>query len=110
MLQKATLYLLLLFSFTLLGCIDSIKKEQWVETTGKITESSSIPDGSYAYTLTYVVTGGNAHNIEGKLRQGPLSQHYFGQTKKAKEGQLLKLRYSKEDPMHHQLLDDIQFN
>jgi hypothetical protein len=89
--------------------ISNRNQVNWVETVGTITESVQMNDGTYAYTIEFIVLGGNAKNIEGKLIQGPLIQHIFGVEKKAIEGQILKLRYSKDEPMFYELLEDIKF-
>ena len=83
--------------------------ENWVETTGTITGSEQMPDGTYAYTLLYEVVGGNVKNMDGELIQGPLSQAIFNNTKQAIKGQKIKLHYQKEEPMFYEFLEDIKF-
>ncbi len=71
---------------------------RWVVTTGTITKSTQIPDGSYSYTLQYDVEG------------DPLSQHISdGLKQKAKEGQHLKLRYESDEPANYELLENIVY-
>ena len=82
---------------------------KWVETVGTIIESGQMPDGNYAYTLQYNVVGGHAVNMEGELIQGLLPQHILGDSKQAKQGQKLKLKYEADDPMHYELLESIIF-
>jgi hypothetical protein len=86
-----------------------IKKIPWVVTTATISESVKLPDGSFAYTLLYNVDKSNARNRDNKPIIGPLDQHIFGLTKKAKKGQKLKLKYNQDEPMQFKLLEDIIF-
>jgi hypothetical protein len=81
----------------------------WTETIGTITESAKMNDGTYAYTLEYNVVGGSAINMDGELIQGKLPQHIFNVKKQAIEGQKIKLRYNKEEPMFYELLEEIVF-
>lgn len=116
--MKMATTLLALFAMTFLyACNHNVQKNSavkstgaWVETTGKVTESSKMPDGTYAYTFTYVVTNSTAYNGEGKLIQGPLAQHYFGLKKPVINGQVMRLRYKKDDPMEHGRLDKIKYH
>ena len=89
--------------------ISNKNQANWVETIGTITESVQMDDGTYAYTIEYIVLGGNAKNRDGELIQGPLNQHIFGVEKKAIEGQRIKLRYNKEEPIFFELLEKITF-
>ncbi len=66
-------------------------------------------DGTYAYTLRYDVAEGQVKNAEGELIQGPLQQHLFNLESRAIEGQQVRLRYDREDPMVYELLEDIEF-
>ena len=89
--------------------ISNKDQDNWVETIGTITESIQMDDGTYAYSIEFIVLGGNAKNIDGELIQGPLTQHIFGVGQLAIEGQRINLRYSSEEPMFYELLEDIKF-
>ncbi len=97
------------FGFLLSGCSHHSIKPGWAETIATITESAQMPDGSYAYTITFYADKSTAVNQQGEPIKGPIEQHYFQQTKLAIEGQKLKMRYDIEEPIFNVLLEDIEF-
>jgi len=89
-------------------CFINNSDEKWVETDGVITESSQMPDGSFAYTITYNVKAEGAKNIYGEEIKGEIPQHIFGLNEKVIKGQVVKLKYDKTEPMYYILLDDLK--
>lgn len=79
----------------------------WINTTATIVESAKLPDGSYAYTIVYNANQSDAVNMENQPINGDLDQHIFGVKKRAKQGQKLKVKYNKHEPMQFQLLETI---
>jgi len=102
--------LFLLCAAALSGCTKPASPSEWAETTGRITNVTTLPDGTFGYTLTYSADQSTARNSEGVSIKGPVPQHYLGKHKKPVDGQPLKMRYLREEPIIFELLEDIRFS
>lgn len=102
------LLLLLLVSF-LSACSSLTAQQDWVETTAKITEAEELEDGVIGYSVTYHSEQSTAVNTDGEAINGEMTVHQFGAEKLPVEGQTIKIRYLRDEPVIYEILSDIQF-
>ena len=81
----------------------------WVTTSARIINIGELPDGKFCYSLEYNPTQSTAVNTAGKPIKGPIQQHYLGNSRKPLEGQKIKMRYMREEPIIYKLLEPIEY-
>ena len=64
-------------------------------------------DGRYGFELVYKIEPFT--NSEGALTEGPIRQIYMDQEKAAMEGQVLRMRYRRDEPVIYTLLEAIEY-
>jgi hypothetical protein len=106
-----TSYLRLFFLCILFICSSSCKEYRkentWVNTIATIT-SEKLEDGTYGYTIRYIVSESTAVTSEGRKIEGPIEQHGIAE-KKPINNQKIRLRYMKEEPVIFEFIDSMQF-
>ena len=81
----------------------------WATTSARIINIEELPDGKFCYSLEYNPTQSTAVNAAGKPIKGPIQQHYLGESRKPIEGQKIKMRYMREEPIIYELLEPIKY-
>ena len=114
--KTVAMLFVLLSLLTLSACKPSAREaakapadEKWAVTTGQITKVAKLDDGTYGWTLVYSAEKSTATNADGQPIKGPIEQHFLGKPRKAVDGQKIKLRYRRDEPVVFELLEEIQY-
>jgi hypothetical protein len=88
---------------------DHVPKHGWAETTGSISNITTLPDGKYVFSLIYRAGQSTAKNADGRQINGEIEQHCLGKSRRPIAGQALRLRYMIEEPIIYELIDEIKY-
>ena len=64
-------------------------------------------NGRFGFELVYMIEPFT--NSEGALTEGPIRQIYMDEEKAAVEGQVIRLRYMRDEPVIYKLLEAIEY-
>ena len=98
---------LLALLLSLSACFEDNADSDWITTNGRIEGVEVMDNGRYGFELVYEVKP--FMNSEGVLTEGPIRQIYMDKGKAAVEGQVLRLRYMRAEPVIFKLLEALEY-
>lgn len=98
---------LLALLLSLTACVEHGADSDWITTNGRIEGVEVMDNGRYGFELVYEVRP--LMNSEGVLAEGPIRQIYMDEEKAAVEGQVIRLRYMRDEPVIYKLLEAIEY-
>jgi hypothetical protein len=105
--SKYTHLIYFVICLLLTACKGDAQKDTWVEGIATITVDT-FEEGHYWYTITYDASQSTAVSKDGKPIKGPIAQHGM-ETRKPIDGQKVKMRYMREEPIILELLEPRRF-
>ena len=98
---------LLALLLSLSACLENKKDSDWITTHGRIEGVELMDNGRYGFELVYKVKP--FINSEGVLTEGPIRQIHMDEGKAAVEGQVIRMRYMRDEPVIYKLLEAIEY-
>ncbi len=98
---------LLALLLALTACVEHGADSDWITTNGRIEGVKLMEGGRYGFELVYGIEPFT--NSEGALAEGPIRQIYVDQEKAAVHGQVIRLRYMRDEPVIYKLLEAIEY-